>query len=500
MNFVVIMTDTQNRDMVGAYGNHPVDTPNLDRLAAAGVRFNRAYTACPLCTPARSAIFSGTHPVVNGAWCNNVPPYATFPLMGTIFSHHGYRTAYTGKWHLDGSGYFGDGQPGGGFEPDWWYDGKRYAEDVGPEMFASYLRCMTPGQLREAGFRAENIWGHRVASRAVDFLESVGENPFVLCVSFDEPHAPYVAPPEYWEKFSDEDLAFVDRAEEAWRGKPALQSIHRRQASPRKRPRDGLRKFFGCNSYIDREIGRVLETVDRLHSEDTVIVYTSDHGDMLGHHGLLSKGPMMYEETCNVPFVFRHPNLTPSVSNAVVSHLDILPTMLDIAGLECPESLHGKSLRPLLEKNVDSIHEAVLTSFSRFAVNHDDWGEFYPIRAVTDGRYKLAINLFDTDEFYDLATDPHETNNAISDVNLAVQRDRLHDALLREMDRIRDPFRSFRWGARPWRKVREPFYYGGKRRNAPRGFAFQPAGIEATGAASGKRPHDSAPQSPSGTP
>ncbi len=115
MNFVVIMTDTQNRDMVGAYGaGRVMDTPNLDRLAASGVRFDRAYTTCPLCTPARSGIFSGTHPVVNGAWCNNVPPYSTIPLMGAIFAHYGYRTAYTGKWHLDGSGYFGDGQAGGG--------------------------------------------------------------------------------------------------------------------------------------------------------------------------------------------------------------------------------------------------------------------------------------------------------------------------------------------------------------------------------------------------
>ena len=87
MNFVFIMTDTQNRDMVGTYGlGEKVNTPHLDQLAASGMRFNRAYTTCPLCTPARGGIFSGVHPSVNGAWCNNVPPYSTIPLMGTIFS------------------------------------------------------------------------------------------------------------------------------------------------------------------------------------------------------------------------------------------------------------------------------------------------------------------------------------------------------------------------------------------------------------------------------
>ena len=114
MNFCLIMTDTQNKSMVGAYGQPAVDTPHLDRLAETGLRFERAYTTCPLCTPARSGLFTGTHPPVNGAWCNNIAPSSSIPLLGTIFSQYGYRAAYTGKWHLDGSGYFGDGVPGGG--------------------------------------------------------------------------------------------------------------------------------------------------------------------------------------------------------------------------------------------------------------------------------------------------------------------------------------------------------------------------------------------------
>ena len=100
--------------MVGAYGNPAVDTPNLDRLAAEGIRFERAYTACPLCTPARSSIFTGLYPQVNGSWLNNVAPGRNVAMMGQIFKHYGFRAAYTGKWHLDGSAYFGDGVPRGG--------------------------------------------------------------------------------------------------------------------------------------------------------------------------------------------------------------------------------------------------------------------------------------------------------------------------------------------------------------------------------------------------
>jgi len=483
MNFVVIMTDTQNKSMVGAYGQPWVDTPNLDRLAAGGVRFERAYTACPLCTPARGALFSGLHPQVNGAWCNNVAPHRQVALMGTIFRHFGYRAAYTGKWHLDGSGYFGDGVPGGGFEGDWWYDGKRYAEDIGAEMFRKYRGgCRTPDDLRRAGFREPNLWAHRVADRAVDFLGRVGDEPFVLVVSFDEPHGPCVAPPEYWEEFSPSDIPRPANYAAPLDGKPALQHVQRRQYGevPWETFAAGLTRWFGCSSYVDREIGRVLDAVDRAHGDDTAVFYTSDHGDMMGAHGLRGKGPMMYEEICNVPLLARVPGGPAGVaSDALVSHVDLLPTMLELAGVDRPPCLHGVSLVPTLSDPATRVRETAMIGFHRFAINHDAYGEFYPIRCITDGRHKLAVNLLETDELYDLAADPHETANRIECGSCRDARDRLHDALLEEMDRIRDPFRSFRWGHRPWRRVREAFYRGGARRSPPEGFPFQPRGLQA---------------------
>ena len=484
MNFVIIMTDTQNKDQVGAYGHPAVDTPNLDRLAADGTRFERAYTTCPLCTPARGGLFTGLHPQLNGAWCNNIAPHRHVPLMGTIFRHYGLRAAYTGKWHLDGTAYFGDGQPGGGFEPDWWYDGKRYADEIGPEMFRKYRTCGTADELREAGFTEDNIWGHRVADRAIDFLGRAGDEPFVLVCSFDEPHGPFVAPPEYWEKSSPEDFPRRPNFNAPLDGKPELQKVHRKQKGERTWEEVAssahARRWFGCNSYIDREIGRVIDAVDQSHSDDTAIFYTSDHGDQFGSHGLYSKGPMMYEETCNIPFIARTPGGPKGVaSHSLVSHVDLLPTMLDMAGIERPEALNGTSFRPVLNDPTAQVRDHALINYHRFAINHDDWGEFYPIRCVTNGRHKLAINLFDSDEFYDLREDPYEMTNRISDPACAETRDHLHDQLLEEMDRIRDPFRSFHWGDRAWRSARQVFYSGGKRRSRPQGFPFQAPCIEA---------------------
>ena len=192
---------------------------------------------------------------------------------------------------------------------------------------------------------------------------------------------------------------------------------------------------------------------------------------------------MMYQEITNVPLIARLPGgPRGAVSGSLASHVDLLPTMLDLAGIERPDALHGASLAPVLRDPTAQVRNSVLVSFTRFAINHDDWGEFYPIRCAVGERYKLAVNLFERDELYDLQADPYETTNLIDDPEHAPARDRLHDALLAEMDRIRDPFRSFRWGDRPWRSVRHAFYHGGTRRARPAGFPFQAVSIEADGA------------------
>ena len=192
MNFVFIFTDTQCKSMVGAYGQPVFDTPNLDRLAGEGIRFERAYTACPVCTPARGAIFTGQHPQVNGAWANDLTPHRHTPMMGEIFRYFGYRAGYTGKWHLDGSGYDGTGVPDGGFEQDWWYDRANLLADLPPEIRSAYSMKTSADELRRIGFGAEHVYGRRVVDRAVDFLQRVGDDPFTLVVSLDEPHDPWI--------------------------------------------------------------------------------------------------------------------------------------------------------------------------------------------------------------------------------------------------------------------------------------------------------------------
>ncbi len=485
-NVLLIMTDTQNKNMIGAYGLPQMRTPNLDRLAAEGVRFERAYTTCPLCTPARGGIFSGIHPQLNGATYNGVSFYQHIPHVGHYFQRAGYRAAYTGKWHLDGDyPYLGSGEPAPGFEPDWWYDGECYRQDVGEEI---YRMCYNGKDLLE---RAERMpedpslyWGHRVADRAIDFMRQAGDAPFFLGVSFDEPHGPYCCPPSYYRDLDPEEFPIRPTFNDLGNGKPELHHIAKEDMGecPEQGLRDHYRLYYGCNRFVDSEIGRVLEAVP----PGTIVIYTADHGHCMADYGVWSKGHWMYEPSTNIPLIISGPGFARGeATDALASHVDILPTILNACGVSglnplyeggrivldrsdealldrnpWIDRLHGVDLAPVLKSPSEHVREHAFISFLRFGnmPKRGSSGNFYPVRCVTDGRYKLVLNMLETDEFYDLRDDPYELENQIGSGAYAGIRDHLHDVLLDFMDDITDPLRSYVWGHREWRSVRRKFY------------------------------------------
>lgn len=302
-NVVLIMTDTQNKDMISAYGLPQMRTPNLDRLARSGIRFERAYTTCPLCTPARGGIFTGMHPQLNGATYNGVSLYSHIPHAGHYFRRGGYRAAYTGKWHLDGDyPYLGSGEPDRGFEPDWWYDGECYRRDVGEETFRKcYKSRAMQARLEEMPEDASLYWAHRVADRAIDFMQQAGDEPFFLGVSFDEPHGPSCAPPSFYRDIDPQEFPVHPTFNRLGEGKPAH---HTRISTakgecPEQDLRSYYRLYYGCNRFVDSEIGRVLDAVP----DNTIVVYTADHGNCMADYGFWSKGFWMYERDVNIPLI-----------------------------------------------------------------------------------------------------------------------------------------------------------------------------------------------------
>jgi uncharacterized sulfatase len=469
-NFVFIMTDTQGANAVGCYGRPEVGTPSIDRLAEEGVRFDRGYTTCPLCTPARAGIFTGVMPTVSGAYANNIAPADNIHTMGERFTDARYTSAYAGKWHLAGLDYFDSGVCPPGWLDEYWFDGRRYLAELTDEEVALWRHGLrTLADLERHDVRAEFTWAHRVADRAIRFLEERPDGPFLLVASFDEPHGPSVCPPEYVRPFTGFRYPVGPGARDDLVDKPAHQRDWAESADCTN-PEGFLTKprYFGCNSFVDAEIGRVLDAVDRLAPENTWVIYTSDHGDMMTAHRLSGKGPAMYEEITHIPFIVRPP--APARAGSVVarpvSHLDLLPTMLDAAGLKIPPFLQGRSLVADIEGGGDP-ERPVFIEFMRFAINHDNWGGFQPIRCVVQGSLKLVVNLLYTDELYDLETDPAENVNLIDDADYAERRDRLHDALIDRMNERRDPMRGPAWERRPWRKAPLRLAWQGERRPRP---------------------------------
>lgn len=453
---ILIMTDSQRKDMVGCYGNADMKTPNLDRLAAEGIRFERAYCCQPVCGPARSAMFTGTFPHSSGVTANSVPLGDNVKTVGQRLDDNGVRTAYIGKWHLDGGDYFGVGRCPEGWDPDYWYDMRNYLEEL-TEDERVYSRQLDSS--RDPNLKADFTFGHRCSDRAVDFLETHGAEDFLLVVSYDEPHGPFLCPGEYADMYRDycfpksrnvwDTLEDKPAHHQAWAGKGVTED------------KDALliryAPFFGCNTFIDTEIGRVLDAIDR-HAGDALVIYTSDHGDALHSHCLGGKGPAMYDEITNIPFLVRRPGHTPaqSVSSSLVSHIDLVPTIMHHFELPIPKILEGRDMSPVFSDPARETRDMIFMEFHRYEIDHDGFGGFQPIRSCFDGHYKLVVNLLTSDELYDLQSDPDEMKNLIlSDAHLTI-RDRLHDRLLEWMNETRDPFRGYYWERRPWRENARP--------------------------------------------
>ncbi len=453
---VFIMTDTQRYDMVGCYGNPDMHTPNLDLLASEGVRFDRAYTCQPVCGPARAALFTGTWPHSNGSWANCLALGDNVKTIGQRLRDHGMHTAYIGKWHLDGSDYFGLGRCPDGWDAAYWYDMRCYLEEFPPEI---RRRSRSPAWNRDPELKAEMTYAHRCSDRAIDFLQRHGDADFFLTVSYDEPHHPYVCPRPFSEMYRDYVFPKKRNVWDRLEDKPAHQ---RAWAGERLyEDKDALvlsyPDYLGCNAFVDDEIGRVLQAV-QAYVPDALVIYTSDHGDALGSHSISNKGPAMYDEIARIPLIVRWPGTAPAgtVCPHPVSHIDLAPTIMECAGLAPSKAVEGRSmLRTLLDPGCRP-NDAVFIEFARYEVDHDGFGGFQPIRAAFDGRYKLVINLLSSDELYDLQSDPDEMTNLIVSADHVAARNLLHDRLLDWMNLTRDPFRGYYWERRPWRTDARP--------------------------------------------
>jgi arylsulfatase A-like enzyme len=452
---IFILTDTQGTDVIGCYGRSDMQTPHIDRMASEGIRFDRAYSTQPVCGPARSAIFTGMYPHSNGVLGNDMAPALDMKTLGQRLSDSGVRTGFVGKWHLDGTDYFGNGVCPDGWDPEYWFDGRCYLDSLKDKSERDFSRLVPTAQdMRYRGLDETFTMAHRSVDKAIDFIERYKDEDFFLVVSIDEPHHPFICPAEYLEAFEGFEFKLGENAKDDLADKPQSQRDWAEHVA--EFMGDGktfrLDPFFACNSYCDYEVGRVLGAIEKW-IPDALSVYTSDHGDMLGAHRLLGKGPTMYNEIAKIPFVVKWKGSAPENSSVdrPISHIDLAPTFLEFFGQEVPEILQGESLLPTFAEPSSCSREQAFLEFNRFELDHDGFGGFSPTRCVVTERFKLAINLTDKDELYDLETDPGEMRNLIDDPAHAEMRNQLHDEIAAWMDRTRDPFRGPQWKNREWR-------------------------------------------------
>jgi uncharacterized sulfatase len=446
---IFILGESVRWDMLNCYRKTGLRTPNLDRLAAEGMRFERAYNCQPVCAPARSAIWTGLFPHTNGVWGNSMPLADTVHSIGQRLHDRRIQATFIGKWHLSGVDYFDTGRPPGGWDPEYWYDMRDYLSELTPE---DRLRSRDMRTGEDPSWTAEMCYAHRVTDRALRFLDGHKDREFMLAVCFDEPHDPSLCPKHFSDSYEGFTFPESVNVNDPLTNKPEEQRIWAGPRLHQQQPPIRDKQFFGSHTFVDSEIGRLLDRIDKI-APDALVIYTADHGVFLESHRLTDKGPAMYDEITRVPFIVRWPGHTPagSLNKHLMSHIDIAGTLMEFWGFGVPATLEGKGVLNAFKDLSAPTRDEVFIEWGRYEVDHDGFGGYQPIRCICDGRYKLSVNLMTGDELYDLERDPAEMNNLIDSSEHAALRNRLHDKLLDWMNVSRDPFRGYYWGHRPWR-------------------------------------------------
>lgn len=455
-----------------------VDTPTMDKLQEEGIRFDNAYTPIGICTSARASLMTGRYPHKHGMLnnCHEKDSIednlnSDLPTFSEILEEQGYNNTYLGKWHVgqdQGPEDFGFEYIGGG-------DAHHDSEDTD---FLKYLEegdfdIDHPDEIElEDDIRTENgilvaakqkipkeaTHTYYMAERTIEQLEEFAENDktFFHRTDFPGPHHPYIVPEEYADKYDPEDIKEWANFDDNYDEKPPVQESYLWKRGVEDFDWDtwseAAAKYFGFVSFIDEQMGRVVDRMDELGLKDnTAVIHTADHGDFTGSHGQFNKGPMRYEEIDNIPLIARWPDKIESgtTSDEYVRLLDLMPTFVEMAGEEPPKDIDGRSILPILEgEEPDDWPESVFLEY------HGDEFNLISQRAVVKDDQKTVLNP-GMIEHYDLEKDPYETENVAQDVKYQnIVRDNLHE-MADWMEETEDPWRQ--WNSKALRRKAESF-------------------------------------------
>lgn len=468
-NVIVIMTDQQKATASHLYGNAFCETPSMERLANEGVLFENAFTPHPLCVPARTSLWTSQYPHSHGARRNETVMPAEANHAFQIWSDIGHRTGLIGKNHcferredlalfdiwceISHQGLPKDAQTRG---MSW------FRPTEGIQAAHALRRTTTPQNPRfgyaTSDFPLEDYGTGLIAGQTVRFLERYGDEPFALWVSFPDPHEPWVAPERYAAMFPPERIElppwregeFDERAPERNR---VLYQMLGVEDDPLEDVYGLLGAYYGMVRFIDDGLGRIMEALDELGlREETIVVFCSDHGDFMGEHKMQCKGGVFYDCLTRVPLIVSWPSHVPAGErdDSMVNLIDVVPTLLQLQGLQVPRSMYGQGLPTVTDAPPQD------AAFSEYGaggppfrmVDLEKLPRPYGRRTLiqtlrwreAEGRRKMVRTrkwkyvhdpMGDRDELYDLVNDPWELKNVIDD---PVNRDVVEEMRLRLLD------------------------------------------------------------------
>lgn len=462
-NVLFLMSDQHHHAVMGCAGNPVAKTPNLDRLAAEGVRFDQAFCPTPFCSPTRASILTGLFPHKHGITKNIDPPEKgvdnTWLTTEGLLFDKGCFTGHRGKWHL-------------GSRND-----VRYYKEVGyaGEGYNRFLEARCPASQFNEGEGQAKLWGrplymtpavmrahegwHKLPRRPPQDISLIGRTPipreclvesffsdqviemlrqnrdrrFMITCSYSPPHAFWVICDPYYSMYDPATIPLPPSFNQCPPQHEKALAHVQWSLLGEEGVRELLRCYYGQVSFIDWNMGRILDALRELGlEENTLVLYTSDHGDFQGAHAMVEKGAQaMYEELVRVPLILRYPDRIRrgGVLSVQAQLVDLMPTILDYAGMRSPDGIHGRSLRPFIEGRPDDglpafCERTGLRWFQRMIRTHD---------------WKYVYSSVLPIELYDLRNDPCEMRNLAEDPAHAATRRELHRQLKDWMTRTEDP-------------------------------------------------------------